>query len=244
MIRERKVVIFDLDGTLINSMGIWNKIDKELIRKIANENIVKIDDIQIGIERDEKLREYSKCKDAYLEYCGYLKEKYNSKITKQEIKKLRYKIADYYLKNVIDYKPDVPKVLNFLKEKGFILVIASTTNENTMEIYRKENKNIIKKAPIDDYFSLIYDKSSVTNIKPDPEVHYKILDTSKVNKEECLILEDSLIGVEAANNAGIDVAVIYDKYSDQNRDRINKLPNRPFTDFKEFYDLIKKEFSE
>ena len=114
MIRERKVVIFDLDGTLIDSMGIWNKIDKELIRKIANENIVKIDDIQIGIERDEKLREYSKCEDAYLEYCGYLKEKYNSKITKQEIKKLRYKIADYYLKNVIDYKPYVPKVLNFL----------------------------------------------------------------------------------------------------------------------------------
>ena len=52
-----------------------------------------------------------------------------------------------------------------------------------------------------------------------------------VNPEECLIFEDSLIGVQAANASGIDVAVIYDKYSDGNRKEINKLSKYSFNNY-------------
>ena len=101
MLENKKVIIFDLDGTLIDSIGIWNQIDKELIELIGNKPLS--DDIDIGIQRDEKLKEFSKSEDMYLEYCGFLKEKYNSNMSKQEIKKMRYEIADNYLKNKIDY---------------------------------------------------------------------------------------------------------------------------------------------
>lgn len=99
MIKAKKVIIFDLDGTLIDSIGIWNEIDRELIKTIGNGSI---DNVDIGKQRDEKLKEYSKCEDSYLEYCGFLKEKYNSKMAKEEIKKLRYEIADNYLRTIID----------------------------------------------------------------------------------------------------------------------------------------------
>ena len=105
----------------------------------------------------------------------------------------------------------------------------------------KYNKNIINKANFDDYFTLIYDKSSVKNIKPDPEVLYKTMDTLNVKKEECIVLEDSLVGVEAAKNAGIDTLVMYDKYSDENRDKINKFSKLRFNNFTELLDEIKKE---
>jgi len=236
MLKNKKVIIFDLDGTLIDSIGVWNDIDKELIKTIGNVEV----DIDIAKQRDEKLKEYSKTEDAYLEYCGFLKEKYNSNMSKEEIKKLRYKIADNYLENIIDYKPNAEKLLKYLKEKGFVLVVASTTNDHTIEKYKNHNKNIINKANFEDIFTLIYSKGAVKELKPNPEIHYKILKELNVKPEQCLIIEDSLIGVEAANNANIEVAVMYDKYSDCNRDEINKLSNYQFNDFDEMLNYIKE----
>ena len=86
MLKNKKVIIFDLDGTLIDSVGIWNEIDETLIKMIGTK---ELDDVDIGNQRDTKLKEYRSLDDAYLEYCGFLKEKYKSNMSKQEIKKLR-----------------------------------------------------------------------------------------------------------------------------------------------------------
>lgn len=238
MLKNKKVIIFDLDGTLIDSIGIWNDIDEKLIKTIGDGTI---DNIDIGIQRDSKLKEFSKFDDAYLEYCGFLKEKYNSNLPKQEIKKLRYEIANIYLKEKIDYKPDAEKLLKYLKEKGFILVIASTTNDHTVEIYKNSNKNIIQKGNLEDIFTLIYSKGAVKELKPNPEIHNKVIKQLNVKKEDGIIIEDSLIGVEAANNAGIESIVIYDKYSDGNRKQINQLSQYQIKDFREFLELAKNE---
>lgn len=145
------------------------------------------------------------------------------------------------MKNVIDYKPYADYVLKYLKRKGFTLAIASTTNDNAIKAYREYNKNIIDKANFDDIFSLVYSKSSVRNLKPNPEIHNKILKELNVKREECLIIEDSLIGVEASNNAGIEVATLYDKYSDSERGEINRLSQYKFNDFKEMLEYMQEE---
>ena len=51
MLKSKKVIIFDLDGTLLDSMGIWNSIDEELIKRIGNG---EIDDIDVGLQRNTK----------------------------------------------------------------------------------------------------------------------------------------------------------------------------------------------
>ena len=238
MLENKKVIIFDLDGTLIDSIGVWSSIDIELIKTIGDGTI---DNIDIGKQRDEKLKEFNLAEDMYLEYCGFLGEKYDSSLSKQEIKDLRYKIADKYLKEIIDYKPNAEKVLHYLKDNGFILVLATTTNDHTIETYINDNQNIKSKAPLDEMFSLIYSKGAVKKLKPHPEIHYKILNELNVKKEECLIVEDSLIGVEAAQNSGIDFVVMYDKFSDGNRKEINKLSKITFNNFDEMLEKIKNE---
>ena len=241
MLKNKKVIIFDMDGTLIDSVGIWNAIDEELIKTIGEGTI---DDVDIAKQRDDKLKEYKKEEDPYLEYCGFLKGKYHATMSKEEIKKIRYDIAKRYLKEKVDYKPNAEKVIKYLKEKGYILAIASTTNQPAIDCYKIENKNIINKANLEDYFSIIYARNDVNAIKPNPEVHDKIMEKLHVKPEECLIVEDALVGVEAANNANIEVAVIYDKYSDSNREKINQLSQYQFKDFDEMLKEIKKELEE
>ena len=52
MLKNKKVVIFDMDGTLIDSIGIWNAIDEELIKTIGDGTI---DNVDIAKQRDDKL---------------------------------------------------------------------------------------------------------------------------------------------------------------------------------------------
>ena len=142
---------------------------------------------------------------------------------------------------MVCYKKDAEKVICRLKELGFNLAIGTTTHKSNIEKYRTVNKNIIKKANLDDYFDVIYAKEDVQKSKPDPEVHQKIMEFFNVNPEDCLIVEDAILGVEAAKNAGIDVITIYDEYSDFERKEINQISQYNFKTFEEMLDYINEE---
>ncbi|MBP3501992.1 MAG: HAD family phosphatase [Clostridia bacterium] len=239
MFKGKQIIIFDMDGTLIDSIGAWNKIDMELIRELGG--LEELNEIEIQKQRDNKLREFSKSENPYIEYCDFLSSKYDSGLTGEETLKKRYDIAQNYLKNEIDYKEDVPELLKLLKDKNYTLVIASTTRRKNMDIYCNENTNIISKANIKDYFSIVYTREDAKEIKPNPEIYLRILNELKARKEQCLIFEDSLIGIEAASNAGIEVVAMYDKYSDIEREEINKKATYNFNNYREVIQTLLKE---
>jgi beta-phosphoglucomutase-like phosphatase (HAD superfamily) len=110
-----------------------------------------------------------------------------------------------------------------------------------VDIYRTLNSNIIKKAPLDQFFSNIYTREDVTEIKPNPEIYYKVMGEFNVRPEECLIFEDSLIGVDAANRAGIEVVAMYDKYSDHERKEINEKTDYEFDHYAAVLEVLEAE---
>lgn len=224
-----------MDGTLIDSVGVWNDVDRALLLELGADP----EGIDVQARRDAMLRKFNAAENPYIAYCGYLGEIYNSPLSAEEIFKLRYHIAQNYLINVIDYKPHAEDVLKTLKAMGFTLVMATTTRRNNMDIYCTQNKNILAKACPKDYFSLIYTREDVTKIKPDPEIYSRIMKELKVTPKECLVFEDSLVGVEAAQNADIEVAVIYDRYSDGDRKEINTRADYTFADFNAVLSAIK-----
>ena len=235
MLTDKKFIFFDMDGTLIDSVGVWNQIDQKLIENQTNKIV---DEIIIQNDRDTQLQKSSSEVNPYLCYCQYLKEKYKFQLSPEEIIKLRYEIAQDFLQNIIDYKPQADLIIKKLKEKNFTLAITTTTKRTNMEIYRTLNKNIISKAPLDEYFDLIYTREDVAKIKPNPEVYLKAMQAFNAKPEECIVFEDSLVGIKAAKNAGLKTVAIYDKYSNSDIEEIKQQADFFINNYAELFPII------
>lgn len=236
MFSHRKYILFDMDGTLIDSVGIWNLVDELLITRLRRDGQSQKEDYQF--QRDSALRRFQNENDPYMAYCGFLREKYAMAETPQEVHTLRYSIAGELLTGHIDYKPGADVLLRRLKEQGHTLALVSATARKNMEVYRLRNENIRSKAPIDETFSLVYTREDAPAMKPDPAIYNMALAALEAKPEECLVFEDSLVGVEAAKSAGLTVAAMYDKYSDGERSEINALADYTFDTFAEVLDRL------
>ena len=129
-------------------------------------------------------------------------------------------ISRDFLIHQVDYKKGAPEVIQKLHGLEKTLVIATTTKRANMDIYRHLNDNIRSKAPLDKYFTAIYTREDVSSIKPSPEVHEKLMTDLEKTREDCFIFEDSLAGLMAARAAGIPAGLIYDRYSEKDRNRM------------------------
>lgn len=210
MLKGKRIVICDMDGTLIDSLGVWDSVDTALIEALGG----AVSAADVGPQRERLLRELREEKNPYLAYCRELGRLCGSALAAEDILALRDRIAEKKLTCEVRYKPGAAETVRYLKGKGFVLGIATTTRRRNMEIYRLHNENLRAALPIDEWFSFVYTREDVTAIKPDPEVYGKLLREQGARPEDCFIMEDSLSGVLAAQNAGIDCVALYDSYSE------------------------------
>lgn len=230
-----ELVIFDLDGTLIDSNGANNHLDVELARSLGEDKTSN----EILLERDEFFKK-NNIGDIYLNYCEYLKTKYKSNLSKEEILQYRRNLSKKISKN-IKYKPDADKIIKYLKDNKIKIALGTVSRRETLDIYVNENENIKSKCNLQEYFDFIVTKDDVKLKKPNPEVYNKIIEKFNISDlSRCVVIEDSLTGVLTAKNANLDVIVIYDKYSDNDRNKINELADYNVVDFKELIELFKE----
>ena len=229
------LVIFDLDGTLIDSNGVHNYLDIKLARLLGEDKNSE----EILLERDEFFKNNKKG-DIYLNYCEYLKTKYKSDLSKEEILQFRRNLSNKVSKD-IKYKPDADKMIKYLKSQKIKIALGTVSRRETIDIYINENENIKSKCNLQEYFDLIVTKDDVKLKKPNPEVYNKIIGKLNISDlSKCVVVEDSLTGVIAAKGANLDVIVVYDKYADKDRKKINELADYNVENFKQLIELFKE----
>lgn len=202
MYKDIKAVIFDVDGTLIDSMWIWKQVDIEFLGK---RGIPLPERLQMEIEGM-----------SYSETAVYFKERFNLPESLEEIKEEWRLMAEDYYKRHIQLKSGAKEFLKLLYDKGLTLGIA-TSNSRELVDCMLANHGIRK------YFSNIRTSCEVEKGKPYPDVYLKVAEDMGIDPCRCLVFEDTLSGVMAAKSAGMRVFAMADEISLESKDKLIEL---------------------
>ncbi|MBI2629008.1 HAD family phosphatase [Candidatus Pacearchaeota archaeon] len=178
-----KAVLFDLDGVLVDAVKLHQKAFIEAVKpykEITEEYHMKYLN---GIPTKKKLEK--------LGFYTDLIEKINAE--KQEI---TFKL----IPEMINPIPEVLEVINEIKKLQIPFCVCSNS-------IRKSTELLLLHGGVDG-FQFIISNQEVINPKPDPEMYLKAIERLKLDKSEILIVEDSPVGMEAANKSGANVCQI------------------------------------
>ncbi len=239
-LHRKKYIIFDLDGTLIDSIGMWNLTDYCLIKRFSG---IEVPEEEVQNGRDEYLHNNT-TGEIYIGYCDYLINKYGLSITDaRQLSKIRRELYEEIYENEVTFKPDVVTLIEELKNHGYTVVLATMSSSKQIEVY-SQSKKLIEKANIKQLFDLITTKETVTRKKPDPEIYNNIVEHYSASPDECLVFEDSYSGSLASKSANIETVNICDRYSEKDRERINSIVDYSVVNYREFLDYLRKSFAE
>ena len=190
---NKKAFIFDLDGVIVDTA----KYHFLAWRKLANS--VGVD---FSEEQNEQLKGVSRVRslEKILAWGGI-------ELSEEKFMELMVKKNDDYLSHVNkmdegEILPDVPKILNFLKAEGFPVALGSAS---------KNARTILQKVNLYEMFDAIVDGTNVSKAKPDPEVFLNAAELLQTDPHDCVVFEDSVAGVQAANIANMISIGIGDK---------------------------------
>ena len=221
MLKGKKAVIFDLDGTLIDSLGIWNAVDEQLVAGLGRPDLAS-DPRTLARFREEALVRHALKPNPYVGFCSDLAAFCGSSLSGEEVHRERYRISRTLLKTRVRLKPGAAAFVKLLARRGFKLAIATTTKRANIDIYANDNPHIAPELAFEQVFDAILTRENVSRIKPDPEVYRLALRTLGVRTDEALVFEDSLPGLQAAHAAGIETVVVRDPWSEADRESLRE----------------------
>jgi len=179
----KKGFIFDLDGVIVDTAKYHYLAWKKLANHLGFEFTKEQNELFKGVSR-------KRCLEILLEIV-------NREATQEEFDTwMVEKNVDYlkYIENMdaTEILPDVPRILEFLKNNNIPIALGSAS---------KNAQPILEKVGLLHYFDTIVDGNNVTKAKPDPEVFLLAARQLGVNPNGCIVFEDAVAGVEAANAA-------------------------------------------
>lgn len=184
-----ELVIFDVDGLMIDTESVWkNAFDKAGDKY----GISNLGDTLFPSLIGKRLEDEQVLLDRLLP----------SDIQNQLINEWR-QIGLGSLEREVPVKPGLYEMLDYLEQHHIKMAVATTTR-------RELTKQRLKKIGVYDRFDYVLCGDEVTKRKPNPEIYLSVLHKMNTKAENAIVLEDSSVGVEAAYRAGIDCIQVPD----------------------------------
>lgn len=197
MLKEIDALLFDLDGTLVDSMWIWTEIDRQYLGRFG---LVPPTDLSAQIEGR-----------GFTETAHYFKERFGLPDAVETIKSDWNKLAWQQYTTQVWLKPGVGKLLQTARQKGLKMGIATS---NSVELVEK----IAEVHHLQDYFTVIRTSCDAKRGKPAPDLYLMVAEELRVRPERCLVFEDIIPGIKAGKAAGMRVCGVEDEYSAAQRE--------------------------
>jgi HAD superfamily hydrolase (TIGR01509 family) len=210
MLKDIKAVIFDMDGTLIDSLWVWKQVDIEYLKK---HGIEVPEDLQKSIEGL-----------SFTETALYFKNRFNIQDSVEEIKNEWQNMVREYYSSIIKIKRGVKEFLEYLKNNNYKIGMATSSFIDLVEAVLKNNG-------IYDYFDQIVTTCEVPRDKSFPDVFIETAKRLGVDPKECLVFEDTMSAVLGAKAAGMKVIGVFDKYGTCSPDELAEIADHLIEDF-------------
>lgn len=195
-------MIFDLDGTLLDSMGIWSEIGSNYLSSL-------------GYQIKEGLREDTRALSLF-QAAAYMKKTYSLKESTDEImESINEMISNYYY-NVLTPKEGARDLLEFLKKEDVPLSLATATASHLVEA-------ALDRLDLRKYFISVYSCVDVGKGKDDPEIFHLAQKSLGTPLKETWVFEDALYAARTAKIAGFTVVGVHDKSAENHQDELRAL---------------------
>lgn len=212
MFEKIKAVIFDMDGTLIDSMGVWSQIDHEFLMK---RHIPVPSDIHRCIEGM-----------SFPETAEYFKERFQLPESIEEIMAEWTAMCKAHYEFRVPLKQGALALIQHLHARGFKIGMGTSSRHELVD-------TIFKRHNLHQYFDTVRTSCEVGRGKPFPDIFLKVAEDLGVPPEECLVFEDTLAGVLAGKRAGMKVVAVQDDYSLSAVEEIRKTADAYIGNFEE-----------
>lgn len=185
-----KGIIYDMDGLMFDT----EQLSKKIMKSVGEKKGYEFDDALFNELIGSNLQTITKI----------FKKKFGDDFPYDEIRKEKSSIMKKEINEKgVPIKYGLKESLDFLEKNNIVKAVASSSSKKTIEFY-------LKSAKLEAKFDFIIGGDEVKKSKPNPEIFKRCCNTINIDKENTLILEDSINGIIAANKAGINVVLIQD----------------------------------
>ena len=191
-----KGAIFDMDGTLVNSLMYWDHLWESIGKKYMNDASFRPTD-----EDDKKVRTM-----IYAEAMEYFWEKYQIPSELSDfLLFVTDGVGDFY-REIVRPKEGAIELLEFLKSKGIRICLATATKMADVKI-------AVEVCDIDKYLDFKFSCADIGVGKDRPDIYLISRDALGFSEDELCVFEDSFLAIETAKKAGFKTIGIYDQYN-------------------------------
>lgn len=213
-----KAVIFDMDGTLIDSTSLWHDIDVNFFKKrgmeLPKDYAQKI--VHLGLKGAAK----------------FTKEEYGLKESEQEIMDEWHQMSLDMYRNDVKLKQGTIELLLFFKRKNIPMAIATANDD---ELYMP----CIERLGIGSYFSYIADVNNIKEGKHSARIYEYLAEKMGVSKENTLVIEDMPTCIKTAYSSGFITVAMDDNASKEFEDEKRSNSDLFVHNFNELLDFLK-----